>query len=252
MRSRAGILFGVAVALATAAGCGTAKVSGTARTATEQLLLSSAWDNALYQVDFGPLAGMTVYFDTQYLNSTIDQGWMISSIREAMLMQGALLRAKPEEAQWIVEGRVGTYGTNESNWMIGVPQTTLPAVTGVSPGANIPEMALAKKNRQQAVAKLALFAYDRKTGQITWTSGPPMMAISKSKDVYVGGVGPIHSDSTQKGAEIAGIRLPTIPLPDATTQLPVPPKSIGPVLPPPPKLSPVPATKKDQDSGVKP
>src|SRR2546425_150687 len=35
-----------------AAGCGTVKTSGTTRTATEQLLLTNAWDSALQKVDF--------------------------------------------------------------------------------------------------------------------------------------------------------------------------------------------------------
>ncbi len=245
MRSRAGCAFGLAAALLVTAGCGTTKVTGTARTATEQLLLTNAWDDALRRVDFRPLAGVPVYFDPQYLHSAIDQGWMVSSIRQAMLAQGVLLRAKPEQAQWIVEGRVGTYGTNDSNWMFGIPQTTIPAVPGLTTAASLPEMALAKKNRQQGVAKLALYAYDRSTGQVTWTSGA-QIATSNSKDVYIGGLGPIHSDSTRPDAEIAGVRLPALPLPDsAAARLPAPPKGTGPASVP--RFIPPPATI-DQDS----
>jgi hypothetical protein len=207
-RWRIGGSGAILAALALLPGCGTTKVSGTARTADEQLLLTNAWDEALHKVDFRPLAGVPVFLDPQYATSPVDQGWMISSIRQAMLAQGVLLRPKPEQAQWIVEARVGTYGTNEQNLLIGISQTSIPAVAGL-PGGTIPEMPLAKRNRQQGVVKLALYAYDRGTGQVTWTSGT-MLASSSAKDVYVGGLGPIQSGSIRSGTEFVGVKLPSI------------------------------------------
>jgi hypothetical protein len=211
------------VCVLTLAGCGTTKVSGTARTANEQLLLTNAWDDALRQVDFRPLAGVPVYFDPQYLVSPVDQGWMISSIRQAMLAQGVLLRPKAEVAQWVVEARVGTYGTNDSNWLFGIPQMTVPSFPGVTTGAAIPEVPLAKRQNQQGVVKVALYAYDRATGQVTWTSGTAL-STSSAKDVYIGGLGPIQSGTIRSGTEFVGVRLPTIsdPGPSGVTA-PLPP-----------------------------
>jgi hypothetical protein len=188
-------------------GCGTVKTTGTARSGTEQLLLTNAWDSALQKVDFRPLTGVPVYLDTANINAAIDQGWIVSSLRQAMLQQGVLLRAKPEQAQWIVEARVGAYGTDEHNLLIGIPQTTIPAtVTGV-PQGTIPEIPLAKRSEQQAIAKLALFAYDRSSGQIVWNSGT-LLDTANAKDVYVAGVGPIQSGSIRGGTEFVGIKLP--------------------------------------------
>ena len=102
-RTTAGAILALAVSLLCAGGCGTVRTTGTTRTATEQLLLTNAWDTALQKVDFRPLTGVPVYLDTANMNAPIDQGWMVSSIRQAMLQQGVLLRAKPEQAQWIVE-----------------------------------------------------------------------------------------------------------------------------------------------------
>ena len=108
----AAILLGVSICtLATLPGCGTVKMSGTARTGTEQLLLTNAWDSALAKVDFRPLAGVPVYLDATNV-AAVDQGWVVSSLHQAMLTQGVLLRTKPEQAQWIVEARVGAYGTD--------------------------------------------------------------------------------------------------------------------------------------------
>ena len=83
-------------------------------TGTEQLLLTNAWDSALAKVDFRPLTGVPVYLDTTNV-AAVDQGWVVSSLHQAMLTQGVLLRTKPEQAQWIVEARVGAYGTDAYN-----------------------------------------------------------------------------------------------------------------------------------------
>jgi hypothetical protein len=214
-RERAAI-SGAALALVVAfVGCGTVKQSGTARTGTEQILLTNAWDEALHRVDFKPLAGVPVYLDTQYIKDLPDQGWVISSLRQAMLAQGVLLRSKPEHAEWIVEARVGAYGTDSYNWMVGVPQTTLPMSVGGLPSGTIPEIAMAKTSNQYAYAKLALFAFDRADGQLVWRSGT-QLADANAKDVYVGGVGPIQSGSIRQKDKRVGINLPIISDPTAS------------------------------------
>lgn len=202
------LLSSICVVLATvAAGCGTVKTTNTARTGTEQLLLTDAWDQALAKIDFRPLTGVPVFLDTT--NATaIDQGWITSSLRQAMLTQGVLLRTKAEQAQWIVEARVGAYGTDTSDWMLGLSQTTIPpTITGV-PAGTIPELAIAKKTDQTGVAKLALFAYDRTSGQLVWTSGTAQ-AGSNAKNVFIGGVGPIKNGSIYRRPEFMGLEIPT-------------------------------------------
>ena len=206
-RRRARAVLAALAALGATGGCGTVNTTNTARSGTEQRLLTNAWDAALQRVDFRPLTGVPVFLDTANI-AAIDQGYVISSMREAMLAQGVLLRAKPEQAQWIVEARVGAYGTDEDKWLLGIAQTTIPpTVTGL-PSGTIPEISVAKRNRQQGVAKMALFAYDRSSGQMTWRSGT-MLALAKSKDVYVGGLGPFQSGSIREGTEFMGARLPS-------------------------------------------
>lgn len=190
------------------AGCGTTKMTGTARTGTEQLLLTNAWDDALRKIDFRPLSGVPVYLDAQHV-AAVDQGWVVSSIRQAMLAQGVLLRMKPEQAQWVVEARVGAYGTDSYNWLIGVPQVSVPpTITGV-PTGTIPEIPLVKKSDQRALAKLAMFAYDRPSGRLVWSSGTNL-ATADAKDVYVGGAGPIQSGSIWKKNKRIGVNLPLL------------------------------------------
>jgi len=192
--------------LALACGCGTVKTSGTARTGTEQLLLTNSWDSALEKIDFRPLTGVPVFLDTTHVTA-VDQGWVISSLRQAMLAQGVLLRSKAEQAQWIVEARVGVYGTDSNSLLVGVPQLSVPPTfTGV-PTGTIPEIPLIKKSDQQATSKLALFAYDRASGQLVWNSGT-MLATATAKDTYIGGIGPIQGGTIRGGPEFIGVKIP--------------------------------------------
>ncbi len=187
-------------------GCGTVKQSGTSRTGTEQLLLTNAWDSALQKVDFRALTGVPVFLDVTNV-AAVDQGWVVSSLRQSMLTQGVLIRQKPEQAQWIVEARVGAYGTDSYNWLLGIQQTNIPpTLTGI-PSGTIPEIPIIKKSDQSGVVKLALFAYDRTSGQLVWNSGT-QLSTSSAKDLYVGGIGPIQSGTIRGGTEFVGVRLP--------------------------------------------
>jgi hypothetical protein len=196
----------LALAALTGVGCGSVKQTGTARTGTEQLLLTNAWDRAIQKVDFRPLTGVPIYLDTANVNA-VDQGYVISSIRHALLSQGALLKQKPEQAQYIVEARVGAYGTDAYNLLIGVPQTTVPQTVTGMPSGTIPEISLAKKVDQLAVAKLSIFAYDRNTGHIIWDSGDQIDTAS-AKDTYIGGFGPIQSGTIRGGTQVLGVKVP--------------------------------------------
>ena len=196
----------MALGLVATPGCGTVKTTNTPRTGTEQLLLTNAWDSALQKIDFRPLTGVPVFLDTTNVTA-VDQGWVVSSLRQAMLTQGVLLRTKAEQAQWIVEARVGVYGTDEHNLLIGIPQTTIPATIPGVPTGTVPEMPFMKKSNQQGMAKLALFAYDRTSGQFVWSSGT-VLSTSSAKDTYIGGIGPIQGGTIRGGTEFVGIKLP--------------------------------------------
>jgi hypothetical protein len=178
-------------------------------------LLTSAWDQALNQVDFRPLVGVPVFLETTYLE-TVDKGWVISSLRQAMLAQGVLLREKKEEAQWIVEARTGAYGTDDYQLLVGVPQMNVPATIPGLPAGAVPEIPLIKKSDQHAVTKLALFAFDRASGQLVWNSGT-VLGTSNDKNVHIGGLGPIQSGSIRGGTEFVGVK---IPMTDASAEQP--------------------------------
>lgn len=197
------------------AGCGTTRVTDTARAASEMLLVSQAIDNAVAEIDFSPLNGRTVFLDVQYLDATVDKGYLVSSLRQHLLAHGAMLMEERTKAQYVVEPRSGGIGTDKNSLLVGTPAMSLPAVIPTVP-TTIPEIALVKKTDQRGVAKIAVFAYNRQTGRALWQSG---LAESNSslKDTWVFGAGPYSSGSIRRRDEFAGEPLPKLPMPFAKT-----------------------------------
>ena len=195
------------------AGCGTTRVSDTQRTATEQLLVSNAVDQAVSQLDFRILAGKPVYFDPQYLAGSIDRGYVVSSLRQHLLASGCILMEDRSQATYVVEARSGGIGTDRHQVLIGVPEMNVPSLLPGQPTL-IPEIPLAKRTDQKGVAKLAVFAYNRRTGRPVWQSGVVRM-VSTSKDTWLLGAGPFRQGTIGDGTEFAGepLRIPQIPLP---------------------------------------
>lgn len=200
-------LYVLMFALAATAGCGTTKWSDSPRTATEQLLISDAVDRAISEIDFSSLADRSVYLDTRFIVTTLDQNYVTSTLRQHMLASGCIIKDKPEAADIIVEVRTGTLGTNRNDVLLGLPATNLPTGGFTPTGtASIPEIALAKNTNQQAVCKIAVFAYDRMTGRLIWQSGTHKVA-SRAKDSWLLGTGPFQRGSIYEGTVFAGEKL---------------------------------------------
>jgi hypothetical protein len=192
----------VMVLLGIAAGCGTTRLTDTQRTATEQLVVSNAIDQVVTDLDFQVLAGKPVYFDAQYLDGVVDKGYLVSSLRQQLLAAGCLLQEDRAKAVYVVEARSGGVGTNRHALLVGVPQMNVPTLVPGQP-AQIPEIPLAKKTDQEGIAKVALFAYNRLTGQPVWQSGV-VQARSTAADTWVLGAGPFQAGTIRKGTAFAG------------------------------------------------
>src|SRR5882762_6776120 len=111
-RGVTGFLLGPGLFIALALGCGTTRMTDTQRTATEQLLISNAVYQAVSHLDFSTLAGKLVYFDPQYLDNTVDSGYVVSSLRQRLLASGCILQEDRSKATYIVEVRSGCVGTD--------------------------------------------------------------------------------------------------------------------------------------------
>lgn len=207
------VVFASLVAVG-AVGCGTTRMTDTVRAASEMLLVSAAVDNAIAQIDCSALSGRSVFLDVQYLDGTVDKGYVISSLRQHLLAHGVKLKEDRKESDVIVEARSGAVGTDRSSLLLlGTPAMSVPVVVTGQP-SQIPEIALIKKTDMKGVAKIAVFAYDRKSGDALWQSGL-MESRSTLKDLWLMGAGPFSSGSIRRRTELAGEELPRLPLPFA-------------------------------------
>ena len=168
-------------------GCASSKTSNTARTATEQLLISNAVDQALDKIDFRAFSGHTVYLDERYVDC-IDKQYVISSVRHRILKQGAILVPKPEDAEVLVEMRTGVIGTDVADSFLGVPEVTLPGML------TLPEVRVLTRQVQTGTAKLGIVAIDAKTKEVLGEGGMTL-AQSDTNNWFIAGVGPFHSGS---------------------------------------------------------
>jgi len=192
-------------------GCGTTRMTDTTRAASEMMLVSQAIDNSVAKFDFTNLSGRTVFLDTQFLDGTVDKGYLISSLRQHLLAHGALLQEERTKATYVVEPRSGGVGTDKHSLLIGTQAITLPSMTAI-PITSIPEIALIKKTDQKGIAKIAVFAYNRQTGRALWQSGL-VESNSTLKDTWVFGAGPFSRGSIRQHTELAGEPLPSLPMP---------------------------------------
>lgn len=193
-------------------GCGSTQQ----REATEQLLTSDAVDRSIARIDFRALAGETVYFDTSYLKNVkgvgfVNAEYITSSLRQQLVAARCLLRDKKEEADFVVEARIGTLGTDRHEVTYGMPANNfLSAASSLVPNSpplpTLPELSVAKRNEQLAAAKIGAFAYHRETGEPVWQSG---MAPTRStaKDLWILGAGPIQRGEIYDGTQFAGTKL---------------------------------------------
>jgi Family of unknown function (DUF6655) len=204
MRRRYCSQFAIACLATALAGCGTTRSTDTIRTATEQLLISDAIDHAVQTIDFGPLRGQTVYLDDQRLAEVVDRNYLVSTLRQHLLASGCQLRDKRDDADFIVEARAGAVGTDRNDLLFGVPSMNVPQIPLVQPvPAAIPEIPLAKRRDQRAIAKVAVFAYHRESGTPVWQSGLAHQE-SSANDVWILGAGPFQRGTIYDGTEFAG------------------------------------------------
>jgi hypothetical protein len=187
-------------------------MTNSARTATEQLLMSSVIDRAVDDIDCTPLSGKSVYFDFGSAQTAGDKRYLADTVRQKLLASGCVLKDKKTDADLVVGLRIGTIGTDSNRVMFGVPSVNVPpALMALSatpvPIPAIPELPLAKKQAQRGVAKIGLFAYDQKTGGAYWQSGA-LPIDSTAKEIWILGAGPWQWGTIYDQPKFAGGNMP--------------------------------------------
>jgi len=149
-------------------GCTTTKKTDTSRTATEQLLLSTAADRALQSANLWLFANRKVFLDAAYFDS-YDSKYVIGTIRDALSRAGAMMEDSASNSDIIIEARSGALAIDSSDTLFGIPAFAAPVPLAGS--LQIPEVAFYKAERQQSIAKIALLAFARGSREHIYSSG---------------------------------------------------------------------------------
>lgn len=161
-------LTGCFVALSLA-GCTTEKASSPTRTATEELLISTAADRAAKNLALKMPTDQKVFLDPTNFEGT-DAKYAISAIKDELLKRGMRLVDDKKDADAIVEIRAGALSIDESTAIVGIPEFSIPIPTAGN--LTFPEIALFKKQQRQGLAKFAAMGYSTRTGELISSAGP--------------------------------------------------------------------------------
>ncbi|MEJ0068353.1 MAG: DUF6655 family protein [Pseudomonadota bacterium] len=156
------------------AGCTTDRLTEPGQTATEQLLISTAVDRAVDQLNPTIPAGTTVFVDAQYFDNAPGDAalytkYAVASIRDRLLHQGARLVDDRKAADMIAELRTGGQSVDHHDFLIGVPAIPIPIPLAGT--VTTPKLSLFETDRQTGIAKLAITAFG-KDGALTASTGP--------------------------------------------------------------------------------
>jgi hypothetical protein len=183
-------------------GCATVRVTDPTETATEQFLESQATRLAIQNVVVDQLRDRKVFVDSTYLSTIRENSevlsfkqtpqpylFLLAELRAKLLLNGARLMEKREDAEIIVEPRTGGISVDHLEYLLGVPNLTIPTEGVASVPFQTPELAILKSTKQYGFASVAFVAYWRDTGELVASSGPFVGRTSRL-DYWVLGIGP--------------------------------------------------------------
>lgn len=150
------------------AGCmGAPRITDPEKTATEQLLISTAADRALEELDLKKLAKKRIFIDASAFEDA-EKGYIVGLVTIALGKQGALIVGEKKDAETVVTVTPGVLSIDRSDSFLGVPTFPIPFTGGIG----TPELALYKTIKQVGIAKFAIHAYEVPTGEQILSLGP--------------------------------------------------------------------------------
>jgi hypothetical protein len=145
-------------------GCATAsRDTYPIRSATEEMLISEAAEDAARQIIITIPKGRRCYLDTTNFEG-LDGRYAVSAVRQKLLEQGIALMETRLEADTIIEIRTGVLSIDSIGKSIMIPAIPI--------GQIIPQITTPlsynqwSRRRDEGIAKISAFAYDKKTGTL--------------------------------------------------------------------------------------
>ena len=166
---RPALSLAVLISLAFTAGCSSPHITDPARSATEQLLISTAADLAMKQIDLKAVEGRPAFVDATAVDGT-DKAYVIGAVTERVNAQGAPLAADREKAEVVVAVRTGALSVDCAEFLLGIPGLLIPLPFGGT--IKTPEFAFFKKVARTGFAKIGVHAYETVSGRHVLSIGP--------------------------------------------------------------------------------
>lgn len=167
--SRFATLVAFTLAILALGACTTIRETSPQRTATEQLLISTAVDRAIERVNLKIPEGAKVFVDAEQLEGS-DGKYAAGAMKDRLLQRGAHLVAERDKAEAVVEVRAGALSIDDKQMLVGTDSFDVPIP--LAGQAKIPEIALYKEKERLGVAKIAAFGYSATDGKLIDASGP--------------------------------------------------------------------------------
>ena len=169
-RPRLTTLLALILAVLALGACTSMRETSPQRTATEQLLISTAVDRAIAQVNLEIPEGTKVFVDSEQLEGS-DGKYAAGEMKDRLLRRGARLVADRGKADAVVEVRAGALSMDDKQMLVGTDSFDVP-VPLAGQAAKIPEIALYKEKERLGVAKIAAIGYSATDGKLINSSGP--------------------------------------------------------------------------------
>jgi len=150
-------------------GCTTVRETYPSRTATEQMLLSEASEDAVRQLSMAIQVDRICFLDTTNFDG-VDAKYAVSAIRQKLMENNLAIVDTRDNADTIIEVRAGALSINSQGKTITIPGVNLGSLMG---GA-VPTFNSSEYTRKldEGIAKFSAFAYDRKTGKLLAVAKP--------------------------------------------------------------------------------
>ncbi|HTI88199.1 MAG TPA: DUF6655 family protein [Alphaproteobacteria bacterium] len=161
--------------------CTTSRETNPQRTATEQLLLSTAVDHAVENIRLDIAPGAKVFVDSANFEG-LDSRYAVGAIRDRILRLGGRIVSERAASDSVIEIRSGALSADQSKTLLGIPAFDVPIP--LAKEVSIPDISLFKKSLRQGVAKLAATIYRTADGALIDSTGP-QYGFSHSTDYVV-------------------------------------------------------------------
>ncbi len=150
--------------------CTSVHTTPPARTASEQLLVSTAADRAADKIAEAIPPNEVVYLDASSLDGS-DGRYAADAVQDRLLRRHIRVVTKPGDADVVLVLRAGALSTDEDTTLVGVPQFAEPFFP-VGNFITLPEIDIFKETRARGVAQFAVTGYDRRSHQLVVSVDP--------------------------------------------------------------------------------